>query len=990
MEPLRLKTPQPVEEDIECWDDEDFVVDADELSFRTSNTGSVALHPRRESTSSRLSLRSDIESQQGEERQVHIPDDNESSKLDAIAAAQHAGIPLPQNVPSSALTGGTIKRLGGRRIQKFIQDDWENDLDIPDDSSSFEIKKPDDSEFPVVLRQVSAGSVQGSPTRLMKAPILSDSSSRPSSSKDGNPSALSKAIDLERFMDADDDDIFGDGAATIKVSKTRQGPKPISFITPPTPQKKDGSALDDDFELDLELPSHGKLQLSARRDIPKTPSTQSEDLDWGEGSLGTRYGGTRRDGRFTRSSSAALSPSMSSSMTAESEDETFDGLLLPAGPLDFKERLQRRKQSPSPSRQSLDAQLTSAALASTNEPETKPSQTEQERQDMLDGLEIGDGEVFDASKLTLHRNVKVKDSHAASSARPKTAISLTFTNKTSQTRLPRLSHDRTHSTTLEPVSESGGPIHQRARRPQSRLSHSAQSSVSSIPTPTTNAPVAPPATPRRRELTTRSSFTSLRNDAASSNTQLLRQKRSFTTVRTNVSPAKSTVNRPPSRTESGRPASTVRPKTPVDRFRSVESPVAQYRRNPMPFLPAGASQAQSQNANTKPVRQFRRYNSENAIDSRPISRSFSRAGHRSPSPQRYRVAADTWERLSRPKNKKKFGDGHELDGFDDLPTSKETETKFMKQPITAGPKVALRNKTLHSSFPERTVTPAPQSPAKAIGTPRFARDTAASRIARETSLANRAPTNGPLANITAQRGPQLANRAAPTAPIPPYQNTIRSRKPKRQQQQKPHLISNLNAGKESKVVNGMFYNADTCRWEGNENALNVFDSPTTTKTSGALPLAATRDKEAGVPRPALITNISATQGVQVVGGMVFDPQNMCWLKIGQVNNAHSETSEAMNDSNIFEDDEDDVFKDIPDLEEPPADEKHKGRVSDVKDDWMVGEEFDVGPEFVRRQREEEDRWRKKCEKWIGRGARDRDTWRWTIRELVSQFDSLPV
>ncbi|EQK99751.1 hypothetical protein OCS_04536 [Ophiocordyceps sinensis CO18] len=107
---------------------------------------------------------------------------------------------------------------------------------------------------------------------------------------------------------------------------------------------------DDDFENDFELPSDGKLRLSTRKAIPKTPS-QPEELDWGEGSLGTRYGGTRRDGRSNRSSSiSALSPSVSSSITAESEDETVDGLVLPAGPVNFQERLQQRKKSTSPER----------------------------------------------------------------------------------------------------------------------------------------------------------------------------------------------------------------------------------------------------------------------------------------------------------------------------------------------------------------------------------------------------------------------------------------------------------------------------------------------------------------------------------------------------------------------------------------------------------------------------------------------------------------
>ena len=191
------------------------------------------------------------------------------------------------------------------------------------------------------------------------------------------------------------------------------------------------------------------------------------------------------------------------------------------------------------------------------------------------------------------------------------------------------------------------------------------------------------------------------------------------------------------------------------------------------------------------------------------------------------------------------------------------------------------------------------------------------------------------------------------------------------------------------VINGMFYNPDTYRWEGNENALNIFDATASTPTTSTTLLTA-KERDTPPPRPAHITNNSATKGVKVVNGKVLDPESKCWLKLGAQPNAKSDTSDPLDKFNALDDD-DDVFKDIPDLEDNVADEEGKsGRVSDTNDDWLVGEEFDVGPEFIRRQREEEERWRKKCEKWSGRGVRDREAWRWTIRELVSQFDELPM
>lgn len=803
MEPLRLKPRQPVTDEIENWDDDlDLVIDGDDLTFGGGSTATNAAPRRRDSASSHMSLRSDLESWNGEEQHVHIPGDDEKSTLDAITAAENAGIPLPKNVPSSALMGGTIRRLGGRKIRRIIHEDWENDLELPETSQGLKIKSQTHADFPETLRQVSGSSTHSSPVKQKRLQPSIGEDDRRDSGQSGI-SILSASAKLDKFVEDDeDDDFFGEGPDTIKLPKTRQLAKPISFITPPTPQKIEKPRdPDDDFENDLELPSDGKLKLSTRRDIPKTPQSQSDDLDWGEGSLGTRYGGTRRDGRSNRSSSAsALSPSISSSITAESEDETFDGLVLPSGPVNFQERLQKRRKSRSPER-------------IEEEPEVLPKKSPPrgtDQADFLDGLDLGDGEVFDSGKLTLHRNVKIKETRPISPVRPKTAVSLTFTNKpAAQTRIPRLSHERAHSTSLEPVSESGGPIPQRSRRSQSRLGHSTQSSLPNLPTTQTSPQSAsgfPPSTPRRREVGAKTSLSSLRGEPTTTSAQLLKQKRSLPAIRALPSPVKSAnvrSERPPSRTDMNRPPSVLRPKTPVERPRGAvtESPALHSRKPHAPFVASGGAQRHSQILSSKSSRTFRRHDSDNSIDLRPNSRAISRSTMRSPSPQRYRVAADTWERLSKPKNKKQFGDGHELDGFDDLPTSREVETRFLKQPNTGGSKTTLRNKVYSNVLPDRMSTPSPltpYSPARVSNVPHFARDTAASRIARETSLAHRSSGPAPLAPLTTQRVAQLSTRSnlspQPQSPLTP---TLR-RKSKRPVQQKPHLITNMNSGKESK------------------------------------------------------------------------------------------------------------------------------------------------------------------------------------------------
>lgn len=808
MEPLRLIPRQPAdcEPEIENWDDDDFFVDdGDDLTFRSSAVGNNQPPSRRDSISSHRSMRSELESLPEEDRQVHVPDDDEISTMNAISAAANMGIPLPKNVPSSALVGGTIKRLGGRKIKRAIEDDWDADLELPEPGKPLAMKPRDGSTFPDSIRQVSSGSVQLSPTGSKKQPppvIHQDTTDR----NQAGP-ASSGAFNLDKFRDDDDDDFFGDGSATIKVSKTQGRGRPVPLLTPPTPQEQQKSLpqADDDLEQDLELPSDGKLRLSTRRDIPKTPAVAFDDVDWGEGSLGTRYGGTRRDGRSNRSSSAsALSPSIASSITAESEDETFDGLILPPGPVNFEQRLKLRRKSRSHER------------IIEEEPDSqskKLQEAEEDKEDFCAGLDLGDAAVFDSRKLSLHRNIKVKDTRPDSPSRPKASASITFTNKPvpqQPSRLPRLSHDRTQSS-LEPVSESGGPIISRPRRSQSRMGHSTQSSVSSFTGPTTpvSSQSMPPGTPRRgsRDVAAKTSAAPLRAEPTTTNSQLLRLKRSMPAMKPPQFPAKTTtgrLERPPSRTDTGRAPSGFRPKTPVERTRQEAGYSTMPRRQPPPFLPAGSSQ--SHHATAKSGRSFRRHDSEHSIDFRPGSRTVSRSAIRSPSPRRVRASekvTDTnYRQLNRPRHQRTFGVGNELDGFDDLPISRDTEDRYVKQPMAKELKTSSRIRTYQTAVPDRTIGTSPVSPfstARSEYTPSFARDTAASRIARETSIAQRTPTQGSLAPLTTQRVAQLSSRGNLNSNV--SHGSMRAKKrPKKQPQLKPHLISNLNSSKDTKSM----------------------------------------------------------------------------------------------------------------------------------------------------------------------------------------------
>lgn len=776
-----LKKHEEAVVDIDNWDDDDLEITGDEFGFRGASYATSHAPSHRDSISSRRSFRSDYESSNfgDENKELLLPGDDDRSTMDAIAAASRAGVPIPKGVPASALLGGTIKRLGGRKIKKVIEDDWELDMDLPHSKDGgLKFKPQDPSNFPENLRRVSGFAVK----TLEPAPVFNISQR-----SDSHYSVL------DRFRESDDnDDFFGDGTDTIKVSKRRQPTHiPLTNSEVPTSQVNG----DDDPEQGFELPE-GPLMLASLKDIPKTPGHERDGFEeWGEGSLGTRFGGTRRDVRSTRSSSiSGMSPSVSSSFTLESEDEDLKGLVIPAGPLHFTDILEKRQFDRSPDR--IVSRQTNVKRNAVEE-------------DFLEGLDLGDGDVFDTKKITLNRNVKVKTIRQTSPVRTKTAISVTFTNKPTPVA-SRLSRPNERSTmSLEPVSESGGPMVNKATKPQPRLGHSAQSSVSSTTTPTTPSSIhsLPPhiSTPHRRELRSKPSASALRNEPTTTSAQLLKSKRSMPILRSNtkspVKPLATRFERPPSRTDNSSRFMS-RPKTPVDRERpAVESSLSHARKNPLPFLPAGAPQSRSHHITNKSSRTFRRNDSEGSnisTEFRPSSRAFSRTTMRSPSPQRKITEALAREAavkraMNKPKKLRNYGNGRELDCFDDLPTSQQAEQKHIKQPSQTGPpKVgSMRKRLVQNNAPERVLTPTPTvalSPNRNDNLPRFARDTNASRIAREQVLAQRAPSaaSPALSTITNNWRSQVNARTGMDSPS--QNNTIRSKKSKKPQQQKPQLI----------------------------------------------------------------------------------------------------------------------------------------------------------------------------------------------------------
>lgn len=223
---------------------------------------------------------------------------------------------------------------------------------------------------------------------------------------------------------------------------------------------------------------------------------------------------------------------------------------------------------------------------------------------------------------------------------------------------------------------------------------------------------------------------------------------------------------------------------------------AATRQPPVPFLPSSNSQ-QSQIRQTRSTHFHSRHNSDPNRSGSPIQRPPSRTPGQTPdtptkprkdlAPSYLAREAASKRTVTRPAKRRNFGDGSELEMFDDLPTSATKESKFVKQPATRPQSGAMRRQASQSRLGSRDkmLTPLPssaatsRSPTKADVLPRFARDTAASRIAREQTLggpshkrsetslttktnwaaqvAARTPHSSPSAHRQAKKGPQLIN-----------------------------------------------------------------------------------------------------------------------------------------------------------------------------------------------------------------------------------------
>lgn len=798
MEPFTVQLQQGNEETIECWDDDDDLQCNEDIQFRTASSAtsvtncSIRRSGHRDSISSRRSARSDLDSNAGgdEDWQVQLLENDDVANEEAITSAKKAGIPLPSNVPKSALIGGTIKRLGRKNPRKNSADDWSEDVEFPDSENMLKLKDPKERAFPETLRQINSA-INSTATSPVKT------SASPSWDTDISGCLQSALTRLEIFRDENDITDSQD-VPTIKVPKARPSQQTTPVNINPRSDKVENEI--ENFDGDFELPAGNlPLKLSSRKPNAENSSPFSEDLDldWSEGSIGVRFGGTARDRRRSNPSSSVsiASPSVSSCLTGESENDGLDGLIIPEEPLDLETSLKKRQDSGSTA-----VQPQPVSDQNGREP---PADAD----DFFSGIEIEDNNAFTPGKLSLNPNVKCKSELLGSPAR-RSATTITFTNTSvsPKTRIPRLSgHDRSHSTHLETVSESGAPL-STFRRSQSRIGgHSSHSSVSNQPI-SAAASASPTPSPSRRLVGTRLPKDSLTSGRVPAGKQLLKTKRSMPTMRGIYQGASSTQTHGPlayADSTSQPFVSTTLPKAPVDHLASESKPP--HRRTQAPFIPAGASGNQSHHATVKSHRHARRANSDNSGDifqsHRPVSRlvRLNRTDHldnnslNDASPG----AVASKRTLTKPAHRRNFGDGTELESFDDLPTSSSAESKFVKYPTGRGAPRSLRSRfNQGQTMLPRVETPTqPPTPVAApASTPRFARDTNASRNAREQRIASmklnlKSRETNSLPSLNANWKSQTTSR------LPSSSATLKNKKGRSTAPgTKPHLIKPMGVG----------------------------------------------------------------------------------------------------------------------------------------------------------------------------------------------------
>ncbi|KAJ7900211.1 hypothetical protein B0H14DRAFT_2672729 [Mycena olivaceomarginata] len=577
-----------------------------------------------------------------------------------------------------------------------------------------------------------------------------------------------------------DDDDDEEGVSTIKVA----------VLPRALPPKAPRSPIDEDFEDAFSLPSDltqlSLAPLSLNHRVSKT------SLEWGDKD---QTSSSQSSDAYSSLGFADASPSSNSTSSVElpgtededdDDEEELEGLVIPVGIFEsgkgarhLTKLLEMKKKAPVP--------------------EDKPRVSRPEEDDFETGLVIDDDFELSPSRLLTNQQLQsqrifnvrsnsMPSSQRLSSLRPSSRLKL------DRAKSPVAGRPPTRTQTSGPPPAPSSFLSPKPNNLRGQKSHSGLKP----PTPPTTA----------RKLTRKASLSSLMetssNQASGSGSASAGTSKAGYEEPTAASRAKTFKYRefkvPPTRpsTPSSNPAALRLTMPTASRSKSRPALSAVFHG------PSSASGSQSPSL----------FRSMSPIPPRPLSHLSTRP------------------RANLPKRQRLYGDGTELDAFDDLPTDRDKESRFRVQPKGYG------NRVPGGSYPSK--------PEK--GTMR--------RKRRDGSEGGSLDSHSPLGPSATNHAKQVSKSESQRFADPPKRKKQNS-SPTAPGKKKPTLIRNLGGSGAPRA----------CRWEGNEQVLRDFDAAVGTST-----------------RPALITHLTGSSigspvgsfanGARIVGNMIFDPARM--------------------------------------------------------------------------------------------------------------------
>ncbi|KAK0557931.1 hypothetical protein OC846_000226 [Tilletia horrida] len=196
------------------------------------------------------------------------------------------------------------------------------------------------------------------------------------------------------------------------------------------------------------------------------------------------------------------------------------------------------------------------------------------------------------------------------------------------------------------------------------------------------------------------------------------------------------------------------------------------------------------------------------------------------------AAKDAARVMRRPTRARHYGTGNELDGFDDLPTSQEAESRFRRTPLRQASNA--NSMTMSSLVGDETLKVRPRdlpqlfTPVKDSGSSTLTSKNVSQICGSQNAVA------GP--SSSAQRTSSRAGSRASSGTAGAVSSSVRQRSSRSSsaannnnqppRSRRPTLIRNMggNSNNRSRVVGDMRWNPVLQRWEGNESALRAFDN----------------------------------------------------------------------------------------------------------------------------------------------------------------------